>query len=63
MAAQVCKCSHERRDHRVVSAAGRGPCNQCLCDAFVSVAPPRVKPKVVMEEEQAVRVQRDWMLR
>src|SRR5574337_132180 len=26
MAAQSCKCGHEKRDHRVVSAATRGAC-------------------------------------
>lgn len=64
MAAHVCKCSHDKRDHQVIAGSGRGPCCHCLCDMFVSSTPKAVKPKLVPEDVVATApVRRDWILR
>jgi hypothetical protein len=62
MAAQLCKCTHEKRDHRITSGAGRGACNQCLCDAYAPNAPRKPKP-VIQPETYPTPIRRDWMLR
>jgi hypothetical protein len=62
MASQICKCSHDKRDHQVISASGRGPCCHCLCDSFVSIA-PKAKPKVITDETVNAPATQRWTLR
>jgi len=62
--AAVCKCSHDKKDHQVIASSGRGPCCQCICDAFVSSAPKVAKAKPVTEDPYIAQpVRRDWILR
>ena len=35
----ICKCGHEKRDHRMLPLAlqGYGECKVCLCSAYIKV--------------------------
>ena len=37
----ICKCSHEKRDHRALPLAlnGYGACKVCLCDQYNKAEP------------------------
>lgn len=63
MAGQSCKCGHEKRDHRVVSAATRGACSICLCDTYQSSTPRPIRPIEPREEIIAARpVRNSWLI-
>ena len=62
MAAQSCKCGHEKRDHRIVSAATRGACSICLCDAYQSNAPKAPRPVTPAIDTPARPVRNSWII-
>jgi len=39
MSSAICKCGHEKRDHRLLPLAlqGYGECKVCLCSAYKRV--------------------------
>ncbi|MGH9601760.1 MAG: hypothetical protein ACRD24_05165 [Terriglobales bacterium] len=39
MTSAICKCGHEKRDHRLLALAlqGYGECKVCLCSAYTRI--------------------------
>jgi hypothetical protein len=63
MAGQKCKCGHEKRDHRVVSAASRGACSICLCDTYQTNTPrPRIVERAIEESAPARPIRNSWII-
>ena len=42
MSTAICKCGHEKRDHRLLPLAlqGYGECKVCLCSAYARLEAP-----------------------
>jgi len=57
MAKQKCSCTHEKQDHRVITANGRGACRICLCNAFQSESPrpARTIDKFAVADRSAIK--------
>jgi hypothetical protein len=64
MAGQVCKCLHEKRDHKIVSAAMRGACSICLCEGYKPETPRQAKPVATTVDDQNLSrpVRNSWII-